>query len=1531
MKPNDVFDELQNCQEDVPIFRKLISITPLHDRSASEGIEEWQMVLAHIVEIISSNSELGNDRILLATNAFYALLSARCTSQFLNIAVQFQALESHDLCFLDKQYTVCDLELFKLLNAYGYLQTNQTDMAKYDALFLMIDQIYINCITYTKYSYFAYKVLYIWLKRFQKMSDVAFQRENDCIIERKLEAIIFTNWSNAINDICKQNAQIFNIYLQIMSQKYGEAFLVYMFKKCCNCMSWQNETKYNILAEIFQVQNALKLIMSSNISYTFQSRKLFHYFIYSLCIALTRNSLRCGSTRVYLVMLRKLDKNEWKIWFKKIIKLFIHRWESGEHEDHGALQSLCKYWLEPTIKMYRDFLPLLWKLSNQLQGYFFRSYLQRIAAELHIDLQVDDIENYMKDKEEIIRLNAFAVVCHCAGDLIDINKENPFSLIKQFLWFNANAATVFMREGIIKYFKTFISSILKMISTEADCPQSIYEFMEWLHEYFLDCFEIGSCYQRKILALNLYKTLLSFMNQHSQKNCARHGECLRCITVIDKHLKTSHSWRFTNKESLFILLRLVLDSALDVTQLATTLILEYFEKDILSITEKQVLYDCGWEHCNSSKFYKIESGAAFIKIIAHWSPLNETSKDVPVIFSNAEHNILSYSSYSKFLLDEARCQLAQVKSDILKAIVQNRPFYGILTALLTIAFRNGPENWILTSLFTEEVLNLLKDAINFFLSALSTEASTTDYSSSFAEMGLAINEKIKTSEVDNSNYDELQLSPAHQMLMSCIWMSLKVSCEIVSEIGMLAHSDAQVKCSMDIIVTVLLKCRHKGVIESAGVAIANLSRCLYNKKEYSELPKTYLTRLLEEDMEKSLHLTRRGAGLSIMFHRLVVSDNRRDRPMAHLAVQMLLRSLKNSMTAVENVEVGDDSPWAKRLHFLRALVADKEIHSQLVMYMEDICLTCFKYMESDVWTVRNASLQLYGAVVPRLVGQCSGRGSGALDFGNGYSVNHFMTHFPKLKFFIWIQLWKISKMCGTSNVALRSYSSIVHILILLSKLSTNDGIFDYPTKECRENMKYLLRDFLGNPMIHVRQLVAKAYTALTAFSFITLEIENAKKEIENTLSTHDANTLHGYLLISSYLKEKLIEDDIHFETPENIDTSNLTDELSKFMYFTGNTMQSCYMFVGYWARLYAIDTKCWIPINESNPQSNESNLQLELRFDQHYVYHILNSNCPEIPIEFLKGLSHWIPLLEFILRYLMSIKNKRHQLVLDEMVTFTLKTIKHASLEINWLSSDSGSIDQIKLNKPKFDKITEEFNQIEMTVANSYMIPVKNSLILAFSNCKASINEVLSHVLDLCMDEKESVRLRAVEYIEITLHSFQLLNDRNQLTIMQCCLILLKDEIAEIRKIVSMLVQKYTNSSIVHYTLQHEEIVYEQILSNILNLQSDVDNVDFMRYFTCAIKDVGPNTTIENPFNHDDDIFYKEESKFLNLCFLYNSRSQNCDIREDHVAIHAIQTRGFRKLQEKAGFSYDDLRTILYLKDVDYFIRKRDSVAQQQK
>lgn len=295
---------------------------PLHD-SANENVKEWEMILAHIIEIISNNSELGNERILLACYAFYVLLPIQCDSHSFEAIVNgFQTLDSHNLCFLKKRYTVSDLELFKLLNAYGYLQVNRKDIPEnttcfeYDALLIMFDVIYRNCMKYTRYSYFAYKVLSVWLKRLKNISDARFWNQSDCILERKLEAIIFSNWSNALNNLCKQNAELFNLYLRIMSQKYKETFIDYIYHTCLKDLSWQNEIKYVILAEIFQVRNMGIQAMSC--------------FLFDLCISLTRNSLRCGGTKLYLVILRKLSEAEWKKIFGKVMKFIISRWESGE-------------------------------------------------------------------------------------------------------------------------------------------------------------------------------------------------------------------------------------------------------------------------------------------------------------------------------------------------------------------------------------------------------------------------------------------------------------------------------------------------------------------------------------------------------------------------------------------------------------------------------------------------------------------------------------------------------------------------------------------------------------------------------------------------------------------------------------------------------------------------------------------------------------------------------------------------------------------------------------------------------------------------------------------------------------------------------------------------------------------------------------------------------------------------------------------------------------------------------------------------
>lgn len=503
-------------------------------------------------------------------------------------------------------------------------------------------------------------------------------------------------------------------------------------------------------------------------------------------------------------------------------------------------------------------------------------------------------------------------------------------------------------------------------------------------------------------------------------------------------------------------------------------------------------------------------------------------------------------------------------------------------------------------------------------------------------------------------------------------------------------------------------------------------------------------------------------------------------------------------------------------------------------------------------------------------------------------------------------------------------------------------------------------------MMYIRQLAAKVYTAFTSVtnSSIYSYLEAIIKVI---LSTHDINMSHGYLLTYGYLRKKINDNAgnslytvIHGDLKLWSSITSITQYISwidryvliskiwnniynqeevtqpyymlemlfvqepsfldqsdcsftncfhynlkniKHIIPSQKTQPGFFQFIGHWTRLYAMHFR--------------EKLKYLSDFDIKIIHDILNSNCTEQSIEFLNALSHCVPLLEFILKYLISMSNNLHQLLFDEIITFTLNTIKHATLESNQL---------------EFDKIIEEFNE----TTDSSMIRVKNSLILSFSKNETLISQALSCVFDASMNEKQSARLTAAEYIELALHRHAEFRNSNRLTIMRCCLILLKDEITEIREIVSNMLQKYVfHKHIVDSTLcrlQHEEFVYQQLLSDVIQLESIAnDGVDFIQYFTRAVdRDVDFNVMIENPFNHADSTFYREESKFLNMCsFLYEASSDNYDDRL-HV-IYAIQTEHFRKLREKAGFRYDNLQEILHFKEIDYLARKKKIVIRQRK
>lgn len=133
---------------------------------------------------------------------------------------------------------------------------------------------------------------------------------------------------------------------------------------------------------------------------------------------------------------------------------------------------------------------------------------------------------------------------------------------------------------------------------------------------------------------------------------------------------------------------------------------------------------------------------------------------------------------------------------------------------------------------------------------------------------------------------------------------------------------------------------------------------------YSNLPEKWLINLIS-GYNLNPNLTRRGAGLSIMFHKIVANDNRHGKPLVHIAIKNLLNLLENkkdfcefeedktsSLSTEEKNESYQDLPRVKHLNFIQRLVADSDLHAQVVPYLDRIATECFKNLQSQIWTVR---------------------------------------------------------------------------------------------------------------------------------------------------------------------------------------------------------------------------------------------------------------------------------------------------------------------------------------------------------------------------------------------------------------------------------------------------------------------------------------------------------------------------------------------------------------------------------------------------
>lgn len=206
-------------------------------------------------------------------------------------------------------------------------------------------------------------------------------------------------------------------------------------------------------------------------------------------------------------------------------------------------------------------------------------------------------------------------------------------------------------------------------------------------------------------------------------------------------------------------------------------------------------------------------------------------------------------------------------------------------------------------------------------------------------------------------------------MQACCDLATSVGCELVR--GQTINYDTLQRC-LEINVAVLTRCRHKGAIEAGGLSIGKLTRAITNSFASENDGFQLLYDCLERELlseSRQVSTTRRGAGFSIMFLHILKNDNPRERLLLNRAVQCILKRLNENSSSGEGGDDNHDRWEALALHYLCVLVRDTELRPAMSKYYNEIMLLALEHIDNTEWTISNAALQLFGAMLGKLVGQ----------------------------------------------------------------------------------------------------------------------------------------------------------------------------------------------------------------------------------------------------------------------------------------------------------------------------------------------------------------------------------------------------------------------------------------------------------------------------------------------------------------------------------------------------------------------------------
>ncbi|KAH9405207.1 hypothetical protein TYRP_001049 [Tyrophagus putrescentiae] len=582
----------------------------------------------------------------------------------------------------------------------------------------------------------------------------------------------------------------------------------------------------------------------------------------------------------------------------------------------------------------------------------------------------------------------------------------------------------------------------------------------------------GACYQRKFTALSLFSAIIGTLEREDREDVFAR---LFCQTISDSEKSPASpevSW-------ISLLLLGLVDKDDKIRRLSTEVLIElgssrlfaYLTLHLSNLRPPKLLeqiQSLTLLFANSPRHQETHLSGLLVKLPHRWAlngkEAGQRRQAMQALFWATKRKVeeVAVDFYSE-----------RTRSDLLWT-ARSRPLHGVLLQLnhllpllafseVLIAEKRGKkkdedeeddvsrDRLAFLRALLQPCIKLTLDVIEFFVVLLTPKSNNSNESidddgeeedpmdassPSFLEMGQAIEEIIRKGRADtdksknNSTDHDVSTSNDFQLLMSLCWLNIKECTFLLTTITALFADllslvtepflvTAEELLAMGSkIVSVMLRCRHKGVIEASGVALSRYTRTLLRiqstasrtaagpaTRELLEALEAFVGRILaaidfsKGDDSSNSSITRRSAGLALIIQSVLVGEAEAIdvdglRPIIGSGgggsgtfsnSTTLYERVINLLVSVATTPVSPDGqnqdhdqakqqvlvdlPQANALHILQALVGTSALGAHTAKTVERLFPLCVAGFTSPHWPLRNASLTLFGACTTRMLGQ----------------------------------------------------------------------------------------------------------------------------------------------------------------------------------------------------------------------------------------------------------------------------------------------------------------------------------------------------------------------------------------------------------------------------------------------------------------------------------------------------------------------------------------------------------------------------------